>query len=314
MASKFATPTKTPRGRTDGVVRANRWGALAVDSDSDSDRSPSPVLDPRPACPGAPRKAGRAAFLEPLPSPAPAPAPAADPAVALPSFWATDPIMQAMERGDILWGDLIVDAEPAAPAPAPVVRRVSSDQERCDAWLRHCDVEEAELWEQPFARDLEMYWSDCYDTRPLSDADYAAFMTWIHAHGWTVEYADRAGCKAVPDNEGVPTRWVPPSRFTEEAAPCCGGGHSHGALAAPGTDVGRRKGAPVPHFCRAAGECKEEGCRYVHGDTIPRVNKPCGFGEACGASDPTGVKRSQCRYMHPGEEWSADLVIRRRPS
>jgi hypothetical protein len=63
-------------------------------------------------------------------------------------------------------------------------------------------------------------------------------------------------------------------------------------------------------FCRATA-CTEAGCRYVHGDTIPKMDKPCGFGATCGASDPTGLKRSQCIYMHPGEVWTADLCIHR---
>jgi hypothetical protein len=73
--------------------------------------------------------------------------------------------------------------------------------------------------------------------------------------------------------------------------------------------------APVPvlRFCRAGADCaeKDTGCRYVHGDTIPKIDKPCGFGAECGASDPTGLKRSQCVYIHPGEEWTPDLCVRR---
>ncbi len=69
---------------------------------------------------------------------------------------------------------------------------------------------------------------------------------------------------------------------------------------------------PILRFCREGTACpnKDTGCRYVHGDTIPKIDKPCEFEEKCGAPDPTGLKRSQCRYMHPGEEWSADLCIR----
>lgn len=68
---------------------------------------------------------------------------------------------------------------------------------------------------------------------------------------------------------------------------------------------------PVKRFCRAVGTCTEAGCRYVHEDTIPKIDRPCGFGAECGASDPTGLKRSQCLYMHPGETWTADLCIHR---
>jgi hypothetical protein len=65
----------------------------------------------------------------------------------------------------------------------------------------------------------------------------------------------------------------------------------------------------IPRFCREAAACSKEGCRYVHGDSIPRVDKPCGFGAECGKGDP--AKRASCIYMHPGEVWSADLVVHR---
>lgn len=336
MASKFSTPVKTPNVQAAGGARKSRWAVLAGDSDSDSDSSPSPSHSPSPAAaPGAPRKAPRPAFLEPEPVSPPRPAAAAADAAAPLSLllaWESDPIMVALNRGDVLWGDLLCDIDAGAPAtpPAravPIVPRETAEQRaqrECEEWLAHCEVEEALMWSQPFAENLELYWGDCYDTREMSEEHYNAFMTWIYARGWHLDSEpNRTGCKAIPDNEGAPRVWVPPSRFTAAAAAdrCCGGhAHSHGhgrpprapaPMAAPGTDAGRRKGAPVPRFCRAAAACEDEGCRYVHGDTIPRVNKPCGFGEACGASDPTGVKRSQCLFMHPGETWAEGMVIRR---
>jgi hypothetical protein len=42
---------------------------------------------------------------------------------------------------------------------------------------------------------------------------------------------------------------------------------------------------------------------------------PCGFGAACGASSPTSLptclRQCQCHFMHSGEQWTAELVIRR---
>jgi len=233
--------------------------------------------------------------------------------------------MAAMNRGDVLWGDLMCDDEPAAPV-TPVAAhagvRETADQRakrESDIWLAHCDDEEALLWRQPFAENLEMYWSDYYDTRTMSEEHYNEFMSWIYARGWFMDCEpNRAGCKAVPDNEGESRIWVPPSRFSAMAGhgpSCCSKAHGKPApMAAPGTDAGRRKGAPVPRFCRAATACEDEGCRYVHGDTIPRVNKPCGFGAACGAADPSGAKRSQCLFMHPGETWTEGLTIQRIPA
>jgi hypothetical protein len=80
-------------------------------------------------------------------------------------------------------------------------------------------------------------------------------------------------------------------------------------LSAPGSDVGRRNGCPVARFCKEGRACPTAGCRYVHGDTIPRIDEQCKFGAACGSGD--AAKRATCLRMHPGETWTADLVVRR---
>lgn len=80
-------------------------------------------------------------------------------------------------------------------------------------------------------------------------------------------------------------------------------------LSAPGTDVGRRNGCPVARFCNEARACPTAGCRWVHGDTIPRIDEPCKFGATCGSGD--AAKRATCLRMHPGEKWTADLVVKR---
>lgn len=214
-----------------------------------------------------------------------------------------DPLFIAMSRGDALWGDICMDtcdaksSQPVTPTP-----------------VRPLMPEEA-LWGQPWAARLEINGGEHYDCSALSDSEWADCMTWLYAVGWYIWSEGRSGFAAIPDTN-PPRLWVMP-RATDS-----GHGHKHGhgccqhqsqkkeaPLSAPGTDAGRRKGVPVPRFCRAAAACTDEGCRYVHGNTIPRVNRPCGFGADCGASDPTGVKRSQCLYMHPGETWSDDLVI-----
>jgi len=254
-----------------------------------------------------------------------APAAAAVP-LTLAQICAADPIFQALNRGDLLWGDIILAAERPAPVvatwddfqavkkPGRSTRRVRfadeppSPAEVAAAAFRAADAAEATFWAQPFARNLEAHGGDWLDLTGLSDAEYEAVMSWLYSHGWALEHETRAGVRAVPSDE-PPRVWVPPSRFVAAVAAA-----TTKPLSAPGTDAGRRKGAPVPRFCRAAGGCQEHGCRYVHGDTIPRVNRPCGFGAECGASDPTGVKRSQCLYMHPGETWEEGLVIRRPAS
>jgi hypothetical protein len=80
-------------------------------------------------------------------------------------------------------------------------------------------------------------------------------------------------------------------------------------LSAPGSDVGRRNGCPVARFCKEGTACPTAGCRYVHGDTISRINEPCKFGEGCGSGD--AAKRATCLRMHPGETWTPELVIKR---
>ena len=80
-------------------------------------------------------------------------------------------------------------------------------------------------------------------------------------------------------------------------------------LSAPGSDVGKRNGCPVARFCKEGTACPTAGCRYVHGDTIPRINEPCKFGEGCGSGD--AAKRATCLRMHPGETWTPELVIKR---
>jgi hypothetical protein len=80
-------------------------------------------------------------------------------------------------------------------------------------------------------------------------------------------------------------------------------------LSAPGTDVGKRNGCPVARFCKEGTACPTAGCRYVHGNTIPRVNEPCKFGAGCGSGDV--AKRATCLRMHPRETWTPELVIHR---
>jgi hypothetical protein len=312
--AKYATPTKTSNVLPAGGGRKTRWGVLADDSDSDRSLSPPP----------APRKplAGRPAFCEPLPSPSPH-SPVRDAASMLRAFCETDPVFMAMERGDLLWGDIVYEPVAAVPrrAPSPPRRRairfadeVPESEREARALEAAWDAAEHALWQQPFAEKLECPFTDYFDLTGLDDAEYETFMRYIYANGFHVEEHGRSSCYAVPSTE-EPRVWQAPGRFAGLAGGCCGHHHApapkRAAMAAPGTDVGRRKGAPVPRFCRAAGACADEGCRYVHGDTIQRVNLPCNFGEGCGASDPTGVKRSQCLRMHPGEEWTEGLVITR---
>jgi hypothetical protein len=225
-----------------------------------------------------------------------------------------DPEMAALDAPGACWGDLFMGPLPVAPAPAEVAERP----------LRGT---ESDLWAQPFAANLEVYTADVYDTRALTDDEWNAMMSWLYWKGWWVDDFTRGWVSAEPDD--LPARhWCPPRPEEPEPMPEASAGpckvvrwdaDEPAAAAepkAPKKKALRAAGlAPVPvmRFCRAGCACpeKDTGCRYVHGDTIPKVDKPCGFGATCGASDPTGVKRSQCLYMHPGEEWTACLCIHR---
>ena len=191
------------------------------------------------------------------------------------------------------------------------------------------ETTESDLWAQPWTNDLELHFSDCYDTSVLSEADYSAMLTWMYAQGWDIQIETRDIVQACPDT--LPPRLWVPDRFSRigNSPVVCRDCHSvtHAARVTdqkPSTVThaarvtGKKaKSACVPHFCRASSggvPCAEAGCRYVHADTMPRLNQPCGFGAGCGASDPTGVKRTQCLYMHPGETWDATMVITRLPA
>jgi hypothetical protein len=163
---------------------------------------------------------------------------------------------------------------------------------------------EEDFWAFPWSFKLHEYVSDIYGTQDLTDAEYNTMMTWLYEKGWWVGEFERSWVAFEPDN--MPSRrWCPPSDETARkvvhfgSSTCCGGHRKKDKAA----DT-----AQILRFCRAS-PCTEEGCRYVHGDTIPRADRQCAFGSSCGATDPTGLKRSQCLYMHPGETWSADLVI-----
>ena len=237
-----------------------------------------------------------------------------------------DPLFAAMGRGEVFWGDLLSDkpvvALPVTPPPVD-----EDDEPLRSLWANPSAplrAKEEEIWQQPFSADLGEYWPETYDTRAMSDADYHALMGWLYSKGWWVDRYDRAGVRCWTDNAPA-RRWdavaMAPEdeihvRWADEAVPkkACDhhptgsrcADHGHGRAPKPKAAV------TIPRFCREGHACAAgASCRYVHGDTIPRLNESCAFGAGCGASDPTGVKRSQCLRMHPGETWTPELVIRR---
>lgn len=226
-----------------------------------------------------------------------------------------DSVLAAMASGDRSWAD-IMDELTGVPVASVMVSAVPQ-QRRLNAW--------DDFWALPFAGRLREVWGDCYDCSALSEADWNDMMRWLHEAGWDVGQYDRNSVE-FEEADGPRRAWIPPAELEamleEEAALRSHrprhrhGHHCHAAEKAPvpvtvPAPAKTKAVVVVPRFCREGTSCAKEGCRYVHGDTIPRVNKPCGFGAECGSSDPTGLKRSQCLYMHPGEEWAEGLVVHR---
>ena len=213
----------------------------------------------------------------------------------------------------VSWGDEYGGTARCARPPAPIVYvyavapvvaaeveevvKVEEEVEEVKEEVEEKDWAdaEAEMWAQPFAASLSVKNEniDLYDCRLMSDEDYAAFMTHLYAHGWIVSHEERRWVQAGTGYE-PPRVWVPPS-----TASCCGSG-------------GKKEKTVVPRFCREGEECCTQDCRYVHGDSIPKVDRACAFGERCGSSDPTGEKRALCIYIHPGEVWTASSCVCRR--
>ncbi len=193
----------------------------------------------------------------------------------------------------------------AAEAEVEVATPELSEEEQDKSYFAHCHRTEDEFWNQPFTANLEERIPDYYDTSALTDEEFHAMIGWAYSNGWNVDVCGRETVKLVSDNN-PPRRYIPHVFWEESHHDHCHG-HSHQASAK------KVKTATIPRFCRAGEACTEDDCRYVHGDTIPKVNRSCGFGESCGASDPTGVKRSQCLYMHPGETWTTESCIHRPP-
>lgn len=275
--------------RSAGGERAkNTWSALESDSETEPEvetKTMTPPRKTRPQAPLAPKRQKTSPVECTLTL----------------NLLNDDPVLTAMSNGDLLWGDLLTKDQVYEPVSSP-----STPVEE-PATLRGS---ETEFWSAPWAAKLGELVPDVYDTSKLSDVDFENMMAWLYDKGWWVGDFERSWVAFEPDN--LPSRyWIAPADLTTgpikvvHFGTCCGGhGHSHKkkAKSAETTQILR--------FCRST-PCTEEGCRYVHGDTIPRVDRPCAFGAACGATDPTGLKRSQCLYMHPGETWSAELVITR---
>jgi hypothetical protein len=218
------------------------------------------------------------------------------------------PLLAAMCRGDVSWAD---DAEgPLGSPSADFIAHITAVAEELQATkiaaYEAQAMEEASIWHQSFSRNLEAHCGDRFDLSYLTESEYVACMTWLYANGWCVT-GGRNNLEAY--SADLPPRvWVM-DRFAtlldrEEEAPA----QAPALALAPKP----KKAMTVPRFCRASSggvACADAACRYVHADTMPRLNEPCAFGAACGGTDP--AKRALCIRMHPGETWDATLVVSR---
>ena len=236
--------------------------------------------------------------------------------------WCEEPLFRAMREGGAPWGDIVLAMEDALPVDLDVLAasaaadrsdavrsaaRATTGAKRNDALLiREANEEiqryasaESSLWRQPWAENLELRLCELYDLEGLTDEEYEAMMTWLYAEGWEVS-GNRWFVNAWPADL-PPRTWVSERDF-----------HVLAPVAEEPVVVRPKKKSTVPRFCRASSggvACADPTCRYVHDDTMHRLDELCAFGESCGASDP--AKRALCIRMHPGELWTPALVVRR---
>ena len=224
------------------------------------------------------------------------------------------------ERREVL--PVVVTAE----AKAVMAEDAWGDQDLTEGSDTQQDLrDEVELWREFGLSGLDEHNEGVFKTDEMSDGAYILFMQWLYRHGWDVTVEDRNFVYAEPGFFMCRTwtpqkpveriapapskRWEPEPVFHPVVKSVPKPEKQVEELSAPGTDIGRRNGCPVARFCKEGHGCQTAGCRYVHGDTIPRVNEPCKFGASCGSGD--AAKRATCLRLHPGEVWTADLVITR---
>lgn len=217
-----------------------------------------------------------------------------------PSITAVTNLLPNFFNPDIDWATLVEEDTPTEASTASMVQHAAGYW-----YVPQTRLSMDDLRNQRFAINLEEVSPNTFDVTGLCHGEWCALMTWLYAAGWIIDPATEthflghcAPLLVVKPADLPPRIWVEPEECVRiHVAPL-----QRKSAKAPVT---------IPRFCRAATCCEDTACRYVHGNTIPRLNEPCGFGATCGASDPTGVKRSQCLRMHPGEDWTPTLVITR---
>jgi hypothetical protein len=164
----------------------------------------------------------------------------------------------------------------------PLLRQ--RDIEDGELALRACWAAEDALWDNPWTQYLEESYHGFFDCSSMPERDYTAMMQWLYKNGFQVAAQSHRGRLRVSWEDLPPRVWKA----------------THAPKYKP-TD------GQIQRFCvKCPPGQGSEGCKYVHGDVIHRVNFPCKFALTC-----CGTKRENCLHMHPGESWTPDLVIRR---
>lgn len=239
-----------------------------------------------------------------------------------------DPLLEIMSNPEFQWG-WIADAEAELGL---------------DTVMFSMPCEEISSWDSMLhdGWDVVEVLPGYYSTRNLNDVEFEHLMTWLCATGWEISlqsrklnivschhcntnneacqwsWSDLDDMEIEPEETHEETRENPEVRYAVPKNACsnCGTHHWRSktpcpvaqtkGLSKPGTDIGLRDGAPVPRFCNLGKACPKPGCRYVHGDSIPRINAPCRFADTC-----CGEKRANCLHMHHGEKFVQGMVLTR---
>lgn len=250
----------------------NRFAAFAYDSDEEEEVVVKPVLVPS-------KVQAKVAV-----------------AVAVPEFYY--PTLKAMMDHTEAWGDLCGDSGSIASSvtlsPVDEILANRENERRCE-YEEDLTRGETSLWDQSWSAKIDEVMPTYFKLSELDNYEYADAMTWLYDQGWHIDVEERAFVRAWPAN--LPPRvWIAPIREF-----CCGD------LSPCKKEKASKPVKLVQRFCRERGggvHCGYEGCRFIHEDTIPRVNKPCQFGNACG-------KREGCLFIHPDETWVEGMVLTR---
>ena len=155
----------------------------------------------------------------------------------------------------------------------------------------------AALFAHPFTAAMVELNEDVYDLTAVTDTDFAALMTWLYAQGWGFATETRATIDLCPP-VSVSTEAAKSRVWSWNTAP-----------------YGPKPKPVIPRFCRDGKACpnKETTCHFTHGDTIPCVDKACGFDKPAEGKCCSGDKRKTCIFMHAseGQVWSPTLFVRR---